>query len=203
MSAIDLEQRPAGYFAPLDIEQHLVAGVRGSLVRAQMQALLDAGRRTELRQLLDVHGIPETVRLHLEASHPMFMGGNYLPERAPGEVEIARITIRSTTYDVTAVYARAQDGRIHYRVVDEYDGATLEGRDEACTEEPMTLGALARFFLGAWPLLQVLEANCGGDQAASLGFFDAASAFYPDFDALCRQEVVERFPLPEEAGDTY
>jgi hypothetical protein len=32
------------------------------------------------------------------ALHPMFMGGNYLPDTDEGEVEIARIEIASTTF---------------------------------------------------------------------------------------------------------
>lgn len=57
--------------------------------------------------------------------HPKFMGGEYLPDRNSGEVEIARITIASTTRDVTSVYAKRGKHRIYYRVVDEYNGDTL------------------------------------------------------------------------------
>ena len=81
------------------------------------------------------------------------MGGNYLPDTEDGEVEIARIRIKSTTFDVTSVYARAEGGAIHYRVVDEYDGDTLQGETEARTDKPMTLGEFTDFFLEAWPLM--------------------------------------------------
>ena len=43
-------------------------------------------------------------------------------------MEIARITIASTTQDVTSVYARQVGQRIQYRVVDEYNGDTPELR---------------------------------------------------------------------------
>jgi hypothetical protein len=55
----------------------------------------------------------------------MFMGGNYLPDTEEGEVEIARIEIASTTFDVTCLFAKQNNGRILYRVVDEYEGDTL------------------------------------------------------------------------------
>jgi hypothetical protein len=42
----------------------------------------------------------------------------YLPTVKEDEVEIARICIESTTYDVTSVYAKRSGRRIHYRVVD-------------------------------------------------------------------------------------
>jgi len=38
--------------------------------------------------------------------HPWFMGGEYLPRLGRLELEIARITIRSTTRHVIAMYAK-------------------------------------------------------------------------------------------------
>jgi len=143
--------------------------------------------------LLDGEGISERDRRALEAMHPMFMGGNYLPDTEQGEVEIARIRIASTTFDVTSVYAKRDGDVIRYRVVDEYGGDTLEGPSGTESTRPLTLGELADFFLTAWPLLDVLEMNFEGDPDASLGFFVAESDFYPEFDALCRERVVEHF----------
>lgn len=117
------------------------------------------------------------------------MGGEYLPDMKPEEVEIARIRIQSTTCDVTSVYARRDGGRIHYRAVDEYGGDTLDEPRECESEEPLTLGALCDFFLQAWPFMQVLEMNFERDVQGMLGFFQGDSAFYPQFDALLRKRV--------------
>lgn len=202
MSAgIDLHARPRTYFRPQPLERHLLSKVKGAVLRRRLQALLDAGGHAEVRSLLAAANIPAADRKALEAFHPMFMGGNYLPDTEHGEVEIARIRIRSTTFDVTCVHARPVDGGIHYRVVDEYDGETLQGTTEARTDAPMTLGEFADFFLGAWPLLDVLERNFEDDLEGRLDFFDAESEFYPDFDRLCRQRVIERFPEPEDGDD--
>ena len=66
---------------------------------------------------------------------------NYLPNLRVGEVEIARISIESTTGDVTAVYARKLGERIHYRVVDEYEGQTLGERTAGgAGERPVKVG---------------------------------------------------------------
>jgi hypothetical protein len=125
----------------------------------------------------------------------MFMGGNYLPDTEDGEVEIARISIKSTTFDVTCAYARPHRGVIRYRVVDEYDGETLSGPASAKTSEPMTLRAFADFFLKAWSLIGVLRMNYPDDVDGALGFFRAESDFYPDFDRLCRQRVRKRYAI--------
>jgi hypothetical protein len=128
----------------------------------------------------------------------MFMGGNYLPDTEDGEVEIARIAIASTTFDVTCLFARAENGLLHYRVVDEYDGDTLTGPSEMTSDKSLSLGEMADFFLAAWSLNDVLQMNFEGDVNSALGFFQAKSQFYSDFDRLCRQRVIEAFPDPEE-----
>ncbi len=123
--------------------------------------------------------------------HPHFMGGEYLPDQEDGEVEIARIEIDSTTSDVTSVYARLDGSTIRYRVVDEYGGETLSGPAERESKEPLTLGELEEFFIGAWPFLEVLDMNFENDTQGMLGFFRARSQFYPRLDDLLRKRVVE------------
>ena len=50
-----------------------------------------------------------------------FEGGNYLPKFLNCEVEIARLALESTTWDVKSIRARPTSRGIAYRVVDEYD----------------------------------------------------------------------------------
>jgi len=121
------------------------------------------------------------------------MGGEYLPTVAQREIEIARVRLASTTFDVTSLYARPGASRIRYRVVDEYDGETLSGPTERTSVRPLTLGAMVDFFLGAWNLFDVLEGNYDDDLNAMLAFFDGESEFYPAFDATLRARVRERF----------
>jgi hypothetical protein len=54
-----------------------------------------------------------------------------------------------TTQDVTSVYARRGKNHIRYRVVDEYDGDTLSGRNTRTSRRPLTQGELEPFFNGA------------------------------------------------------
>jgi hypothetical protein len=198
--SIDLQFRPKTYFRPEKLEKYLLSKVKGAVLRKKLKAMFEEGRHDEVRHLAGDAAFSAADRKALESVHPMFMGGNYLPDTDDGEVEIARISIRSTTFDVTSVYARPVDGAIHYRVVDEYGGDTLQGPSEATTTAPMTFGEFAEFFLTAWPLIEVLEMNYEDDVDGALGFFSADSDFYPELDRLCRQRVREHFPKPD-VGD--
>ena len=116
---LDLDFRPKSYFRPEKLEKYLLSKVKGAVLRKKLKALFDEGRHHEVRDLVGDAAFSVADRKALESFHPMFMGGNYLPDTEDGEVEIARISIQSTTFDVTSVYAKPVDGAIHYRVVDE------------------------------------------------------------------------------------
>jgi len=124
--------------------------------------------------------------------HPDFLGGQYLPDLSPSEVMIARITIASTARDVTSVYARRGRSRIHYRVVDEYEGDTLSEKRTRTSTRPLTLGQLETFFNGAWPLLAVLDMNfadTGYDLGEMPRLVDVDSQFCPDLEELYVQRI--------------
>jgi len=199
--AIDLDYRPASYFRPQPLEDYRLAQVKNSQVRAHLRELLASERHDEVVRILREEGVSDQDCRALERIHPLYMGGNYLPSPRPGEVEIARIQIYSTTGDVAAVYARRMGRRIRYRVVDEYAGETLEGKATRDSMKPLTLEAVHDFLTGVWGLHGILEANFEGDVEGMLGFFVAESDFYPQLDALCRHRVVEVFPEREEEAD--
>ena len=197
--SIDLKYRPASYFRPQALEDFVLSRVKGAVVKAHLRELLASGRHEEVSRLLREEGVPEDECRALGSVHPLLMGGNYLENPEFGEVEIARIFIYSSTGDVTAVYARPHEGRIRYRVVDEYDGETLNsGKTTRESDEPLTLGEPHAFLTSAWPFHFVLDMNFQGDVEAMLGFFVAESDFYPDLDALCRQEVLEDYGQEDE-----
>lgn len=199
--SIDLNSRPVGYFGPQPLEDYLLSRVKGALVKAHLRELLASNEQDEVGRLLREHGVPEDECRALGSAHPLLMGGNYLPSSASGEVEIARIFIHSTTGDVTAVYARLAGPHIHYRVVDEYEGDTLEGETARESTEPLTLGELYDFLTSAWPFHEVLDMNFEGDTERMLDFFVAESDFYSQLDALCRERVLEAFPIFAEESE--
>lgn len=198
---IDLSFRPKTYFWPLGLDTHLLTHVKGAARRAALQRLIDEGRLDEIPDFLAAAKLSDEERLRLGRIHPMLMGGEYLPDQEEDEVEIARIEIRSTTGDVTSLYARREGGQIHYRVVDEYGGDTLSGGTERTSTKPLTLAELTDFFLDAWNLLEVLGFNDFADLEQALAFFRARSGFYPDFDRMLRARVTAAWPEPEEDED--
>ena len=186
--------RPKAYFGPQKLEEHLLSNVPGGVVRNRMREMFSAGQDRAAQELIDEIGNDGgEVASYLESIHPMFMGGNYLPERQLGEVEIGRINIKSKTYDVTSVYAGRANGRIRLRVVDEYDCDTLVRHPEMETDQPLTMGALADFFLGVWPFINVVMINAEGELSEGLDLFWVESNFYPDLDLFLRELVTEAY----------
>jgi hypothetical protein len=74
--------------------------------------------------------------------HPLFMGGEYLPDSLIGETTIARVSLMSTTGDVMELRARPVPAGIGYRIVDEYD--TQFWMPFATSQGPLTAGELIR-----------------------------------------------------------
>jgi hypothetical protein len=177
----------------LGLEQHLLARVKGSKRKATLKRLIDDGRVDEVTEFLAESSLSERDRRAIGRIHPSFMGGEYLPDIDAKEVEIARIAIRSVTGDVTSVYARRGAQRIRYRVVDEYQGETLVGRAKRTSTKPLTLGEVYQLVTDAWQFMAVLEMNYEDDLDGMLEFFSGVSVFYPQFDALLRQEVRARY----------
>ncbi len=193
--AIDLTYRPASYFWPLGLETHLLATVKGAERRAELQRLLLERQSGNISDFVAKASLSDAERRAFGRIHPSFMGGEYLPDHTERELEIARITIASTTQDVTSVYARKGKNRIYYRVVDEYGGETLSGKTARTSIRSLTLGELEKFFNGAWSIFDVLDMNFdtrGHDLARMLNFVVSVdSAYYPNIDALYRRRIVE------------
>ena len=190
---IDLDYRPNSYFWARERGIPLISDIKGAERRKLYEMALESGLADLIEPSLLGHDLPQEQRQAQGRIHPAFMGGEYLPSCRVGEVEIARITIASTTQDVTCVYARPVGRRIHYRVVDEYSGDTLDGRGHRTSLSPLSLGQLADFFLQSWDLIACLEANFSGDgypREEVHGFVvDASSSFYAEFGALIHARI--------------
>jgi hypothetical protein len=203
ISATSLNYRPRDYFGRHDLQTTLLTQVKGRVRRKFLLEALEDGQISDVPQAIRDAALSDDARRYVGAMHPAFMGGEYLPTASVGELEIARISIDSTTSDVTSVLARVVGNRIAYRVVDEYQGDTLSGKSRRTSMKPLTMGELIDFFLGAWDLYACLDCNFEGDVDGMLGFFSGESEFYPCFDAQLRELVRQKFPqqLDEEDDD--
>lgn len=106
MNGIDLAYRPATYFRPQKLEQYLLSKVKGAVLKRNLKSMFSQGLHEEAKAIVLGLGVDlNEYSKGMESVHPMFMGRNYLPEFSEDEVEIARIRVNSTTYDVSCVYA--------------------------------------------------------------------------------------------------
>ncbi len=193
-SAIDLAYRPESYFWAMDSNIKLSSDIKGAERKAIYERAIQSGNTTLANSLMTDPNLSSEERSHLGRMHPNFMGGEYLPDRNSSEVEIARITIASTTRDVTSVYAKRGKHRIYYRVVDEYNGDTLVNPSRTSTR-PLTLKELTDFFLKSWNLLECLDYNFESDghlrDLVHSFIVDASSNFYAEFGNYIRFLVDE------------
>lgn len=189
---IDLDFRPASYFWPMGLTTHLLATVKGAERRKHIQSLIDADRLDLLEDLIASSNLAPEVRRFTGRIHPWFMGGEYLPDQMKDEVEIARVTLASTTQDVVSIRARKGKRRIYYRVVDEYAGETLSEFTHRTSVHPLTLGQLVAYLDRAWSIWEVVSMNemeC--DVEAMRSFVTVSSPFYPHLATHFDQCFVE------------
>ena len=193
MNQIDLNYRPISYFWAQEKGIQLTSNIMGAERKAMFERLLEEARADEINNLISKPVLNDEERVQIGRIHPAFMGGEYLPRLKANEVEIARITIATTTQDVACVYAKQFKTRIQYRVVDEYNGSTIEGKCHRTSKQPLTLNQLADFFLSAWDLLKTLEHNFGeyGYPRREINKFivDVSSSYYAEFGKLIRERV--------------
>lgn len=191
---IDMEYRPASYFWPVSADKHALTHVQGTMRRDLLAAA--AKKAQPVADELARPRLSDATRSQLGFIHPSCMGGEFLARTKEAEIEIARIELTSTTYDVTSLCARPGANRIHYRVVDEYQGDTLSERWRRTSTKPLTLREMTNFFLQGWDLLRVLRVNFDDDGKNTdkmMAFFKGSSAHYAQFDAHLRQRVVDAF----------
>ena len=152
---IDYDFRPESFWAsasnPLEA---ILRNVKGRNRREMIRDYYAAGKLDELCSELLSDSLDEDARRSLGKIHPSFMGGEYLPNYQPHEVEIARIELQSTTSDVISLRAKGSRRRIKYRLVDEYE--TEFGLPQQTSRRPFCLRELIIFldsvkFYGADP----------------------------------------------------
>jgi len=94
---IDLDYRPRDYFWALDANVLLPSDISGEARWKLFRARIEAG--STVRDGLDAELLDKPLREAWGRLHPRNMGGEYLPPLRKAEVEMARISLDSTTAD--------------------------------------------------------------------------------------------------------
>ncbi len=186
---IDYSFRPKSYWLDMEVLQALLRNVKGAERRKMIKAYYEAGNFQELEESFSKVSLSDEERFRLASIHPMFMGGEYLPDYGTDETEIARIELKSVTADVISIRARLEDDTIHYSVVDEYEGKfTLETESG---DDPFSLAELIQFIDGtelegssySGLSLSFNNSNAEGmDKEDLVGFTTISSEIYPDLE---------------------
>ena len=140
----NLEYRPSTYFPTYRPKQRelTLVDIEDPLVRAVIDYLREAG---EYEGHTDGDESTESPRLSgqdeaVSANEPAtFFGGCCLPNLQEEEIEIARVHLESTTFDIISVRAQKQDGRLLYSVVDEYEGQLEYTCKRESSDQPLTM----------------------------------------------------------------
>ena len=136
--------RPKSYWDEDNVLQALLRDVKGAERRKMIKAYYDQGNFQELEESFTKASLSDKERFRLASIHPMFMGGEYLPDCNSNETEIARVTLRSTMQDVISIRAKGEDGELHYSVADEYDDHEFSLWTDSSLK-PFTLKELIEF----------------------------------------------------------
>ena len=172
--------RPASYWEDLDPLSAILRNVTGENRRQMITDYWNAGKLEELDPAL-LNDVPnDAARQSLGRIHPSFMGGEYLSAYLHGEVEIARICLRSTTSDVISLRARPNEAGIAYRIVDEYEGDFVVPITQS--KLPLTLAELVRQFENG----QLNELEYGGGLALGYNNMNAEGCDFEDLRNFTR-----------------
>lgn len=231
----DFDFRP-DYWSPADALSAILTNVKGQLRRELIRDVVSGEAADKVREAggdEQTQAFMSEVQPALLANdledpgslgriHPHFLGGEFLPEYFPGEVEIARIVLQSTTMDVISVRARpSEDGRIGYRVVDEYETEFETGTDSSAA--PLSMAELIALIDGvhwgeeepevgltdSYRELNLRDSDMSPEDL--VGFVTVTSEFYPELERYyeeqaeewCAQMLKEREAVCDDCGESF
>ena len=198
MSRFEFRFRPGSYWDHADPLTAILSNIKGENRRRMVYRVLSGQAPRNLGELPSGFfeaELDHSTRAQVSAMDPSWMGGEYLPGYLPGEVEIARIVLDSTTQDVISFRARRRRGgrRILYRVVDEYPETGVWTCRPASSAQPLTFGQVILLidtarspdmdeYRGTLPdLLREGQHDCAPQELAS--FVAVESDVYPELSA--------------------
>lgn len=209
IAGIDLDFRPRSYIADESPVEIILQSIMGENRRQMARDMLNAMSDHELECMKDEvlhNGFPSYFQNYLEGRDWSWMGGEYLPQLKPGEFEIARVVLQSTTQDVYSLRARrsSKTGRYYYRFVDEYLCSFALSRKSST--RPLTMRQLIRLIDSAdpdnvkpswsWPGPVRMPEHCisfmitkGDEVEKGLEFISLYSVVYPQLYSYYEQRM--------------
>ena len=192
-----MDFRPNGYWQNATITR--IANIKGEVRRRTVMEAIYSRNTEGLEDSMLDESLPDNMREAVGKIHPELMGGEFLPDAEENEVEIARVTLKSTTGDVFSIRARYDGNHIHYRVVDEYDSDLMVSPQGSVF--PLTFGELISLIDGTEGasdegrgLTSVFR------KGASSDFVNVTSIFYPDLERWYGEEAAEEEKDGDEAA---
>lgn len=143
---VDYSYQPESYWEDTTVLQALLRDVKGTQRRKMIIDYFESDALDQLGESFLQSTLSEDQRKRLGLIHPLFMGGEYLPDCGLGETEIARVELQSTLADVISIRAIRCEGGYDYSVVDEHEN-TFRLQTESSID-PLTLEELIYFIDG-------------------------------------------------------
>ncbi len=199
---INLNYRPTTYWPESENLEQRLTHIQGKARRDITRNAPGSGGIRELNRIgpqIALGDLSNELRSGWVSMHPSLMGGEYLPQYAENEVEIARISLKSTTSDQISIRAFGRDGDIRYRVVDQYESEyqlSIEG-----SHVPLSLSRLISLLeetshpfdeAGSGLIRCHWESNQSfSSPEEAVDFVSIESAFYPDLCKYYSEEAIQ------------
>jgi hypothetical protein len=194
---IDYNFRPTSYWDEKTVEQAILKNIKGEFRRKAIREALNNEKIEGIPEEFLEETLSKNIREATGRIHPHLMGGEYLPNYEAGEIEIARISLESTTNDIISLRAqRTKEGDIHYKIVDEYNSDfSLSCK---ASKNPLTLLELATLLENSYQIDVPINLIVGfnemnyyyTDIETLKNFTSVNSEFYPQLYNHC-EKVIE------------
>ena len=153
----DLAFRPSSYWDLADPAAAILQDVKGQRRREVVRSHLATGLTywpESWNEAMLSPTLPVPILQRLLAVDESWIGGERLPDCAPGEVEIARVVLTNRTRSVFSLRARRTDGTIHFRMLADDDVRPWKIAPSSASE-PLSLAEVRDLILSAshprWP----------------------------------------------------
>jgi len=215
----DLDYRPDTYWPVSRSREQLLSRIKGQVRRQMAADALASGGVEALNVFLARESLPDAERRAWGQQHPWFMGGEYLPDLAASEVEIARLSLASVTHDQISIRARAAKNHIRIFVTDEHEMKYQPSHRRV--QRPLSLRELIAFIettnnawadraLGmVWNLIRATyDEGCFDSPREAGEFVTVESAIYPELGPYYAHQVAQwvareeaRYEAEDAEGD--